>query len=313
VGEEIATADGSFTAVTALHSKGKTKIYKLTYNDGFYSRCAEDHLWAVYVNYDYAHGIKVLDFKTILDNYERIPYSIPLTDAVDFPEKALPLHPYLLGALIGDGYLAHRSVVQFSAADSCFATTVLQYIPVGDRWRKGSDKNTQWNISGGHTLKALKDLNLYGCKAATKFIPRLYQFASINQRKMLLQGLLDTDGCKYRSSQLYDTISPRLAEDVCALVHSLGGNARMREVTSNGKFHSYRLSIRLPWVTTTSARKIVKIERVLDEEAVCIEVAHPSKLYLTEYYTVTHNTTTQALNKRMLTNVKLKFSRIKIK
>lgn len=76
--------------------------------------------------------------------------------------------------------------------------------------------------------KELKDLGLIGCKSKDKFIPELYLKSSIENRRLLLAGLLDTDGCvgskkKISKVSTYSSKSEHLRDGISYLVRSLGG------------------------------------------------------------------------------------------
>lgn len=76
---------------------------------------------------------------------------------------------------------------------------------------------------GSLVRKELDRLGLFGKKSIDKFIPKDYLYGSYEQRLWLLRGLMDTDGSASKSYCTYATISEHLANDVCELVHSLGG------------------------------------------------------------------------------------------
>ncbi len=146
----------------------------------------------------------------------------------------------------------------------------------------------------------------------------------------VLQGLLDTDGgpvtqdgrtCRIQ----YTTTSERLRDDVLFLVRSLGGVAtcRVRPAAgrkpgyANGRPVGYRtdahvLDIRLPAplrpfrLARKAARYeehgsgrpmrfLTRIEPDGAEETMCIRVAAPDSLYVTDDFILTHNTLNQAV------------------
>lgn len=165
----------------------------------------------------------------------------------------------------------------------------------------------------------LSHLGLMGKTALDKFIPKKYLNGSTEQRLELLRGLMDTDGCVGKKGSLaYSTSSLQLAEDIQYLIRSLGGLAKIR---SKIPFYTYKgerkqgnvnyiINIRmknpLSIVTRPEKRaerlketnqyskglklRIAKIEYLGKEEAQCISVDHPSRLYITDDYIVTHNT-----------------------
>jgi phosphate starvation-inducible PhoH-like protein len=175
----------------------------------------------------------------------------------------------------------------------------------------------------------LRDLELCGTRSGTKFVPHQYLFNSTEVRLGVLQGLLDTDGGpvtqEARTCRIqYVTTSPQLCRDVQFLVRSLGGVAmhRVRAAEgrkpgfANGRPVAYNadahiLEIRMPAslppfrLTRKAAlyeeygsgrpmRFIHAIEPDGMEETVCIRVAAPDALYVTDDFILTHNTLNHA-------------------
>ena len=116
----------------------------------------------------------------------------------------------------------------------------------------------------------------------------------------------------------YSTSSPKLKDGIVELVRSLGGIAtvgiKIPTYTWKGEKKtgspSYRITIRLKHPSMAVTRTHKRAERVTydnqysknfklridsiepdgQEDATCISVAHPSRLYVTQDYVVTHNT-----------------------
>lgn len=178
----------------------------------------------------------------------------------------------------------------------------------------------------------IERLGLVGTYSHDKFIPCEYKYSSYEQRVELLRGLLDTDGSIVTTGAIrYDTASIRLANDVIELVRSLGGSAmaRRRETgykNNDGDFircrDSYVVTISftddiIPFALTRKAERITpnkfkhkfvqSIEYIGEEECQCIYIDHPSHLYVTDDYIVTHNTTIA----RILTSFLYKYGYIK--
>jgi intein/homing endonuclease len=165
-----------------------------------------------------------------------------------------------------------------------------------------------------------------GKRSCEKFIPDEYLNGSTNQRLELLQGLMDTDGTiGKQGSSSFCTTSIKLAHQVQYLVRSLGGLAKIRSKISFYMYKgerkqgnvNYIIGIRmknpLSIVTRPEKRaerlketnqysdtlklRIVSIESIGYEDATCIAVDHPIRLYVVENYIVTHNT----LNTQIIT------------
>ncbi|MGE5746621.1 MAG: LAGLIDADG family homing endonuclease, partial [Solirubrobacterales bacterium] len=155
----------------------------------------------------------------------------------------------------------------------------------------------------------LKSLDLMGKESRGKFVPTAYLAAPIDSRHALLQGLMDTDGTVSRAGQnvSFTSVSERLAQDVAWLVRSLGGRARCRRVVRKSG-SSWRTSVILParfppfrltrkrerlrprTKYANPAKAIMRIEPRGKRVVQCISVAHPNQLYITDGFTVTHNT-----------------------
>lgn len=299
VGDLVADRSGEFVKVKNLFPKGKTAVYRITFNDRTSVLCGEDHLWLV--GTQYSDSWKVISAKGLINKAPSTKFHIPLTEPIQHPEKALPLDPYLLGVLLGDGYLAGSSVV-LSTSKDWLVDKVRDRLPQDSEIVKSNSDNLSWvirgrnGVRGNSVLTTLELLNLRGTKAPTKFIPQIYLFGSIKQRRNLLQGLLDTDGLKDGPNQMFDSTSLALVEGTCELVRSLGGQARYREMGGTN-YTRYRANLRLPeWGTGVGKRYIVSLERVESEETICIEVDSLEGLYITDNHTVTHNTTSSYLS-----------------
>ncbi len=291
-GSLVIGQDGNAHPVVGIFPKGEVEIYEVQFNDGTSTRCAWDHLWGVY---DQNKKYQVLSMEEMATAPAYKKFRVPLVQPVQHVEANLPLHPLALGLLIGDGYLG-GSVIQFSDADGIEAGWLSSVLPEGDDIVKTGSANYTWNIRGGNTRRILMDLELFGKRSGGKFIPDLYMFASERQRRELLRGLLETDGCYIETNWLYDSTSEQLVKDVCQLVRSLGGVASYHPRSGN----AYRAHLRMPeWANGVRSRIIKKVVKLpYTEQAVCIKVDAPRNLYVTENYILTHNTTGTTITPR---------------
>lgn len=161
-------------------------------------------------------------------------------------------------------------------------------------------------------IVALRQLGIWGHGALTKSVPTGYLHAPAADRLALLQGLLDTDGYAMplesgtATAQFYSS-SPALAANVRWLAESLGGTGRITAKYYSGR-DRHTVTIKLPqplnpfrlarkadvWgdghETLRPTRAIVDVEHVGRRPMRCIAVEHPSRLYVTDRFVVTHNT-----------------------
>lgn len=153
--------------------------------------------------------------------------------------------------------------------------------------------------------------------SSDKFVPDDYKFNTYEVRLAILNGLMDTDGYVDQKGVTvqFTSVSERLADDVKFIVNSLGGNATIKSkiptFTYKGERkqgqRAYTVHLRLP-PSVAPFLHSVKRERVVPKSkyqpvryivdavsvgvklAQCISVAHPSHLYVTDDFIVTHNT-----------------------
>ncbi|MDP3073085.1 MAG: AAA family ATPase [Opitutaceae bacterium] len=343
-GDLVIAAEGQAVAVRSIHPQGKKPTYRVIFSDGRVTRCCDDHLWRVWTRTSVwspekrkkirSRGWRVLPLSTIrrridLDRTECDRLGIPLFTA-SFGEAPapLPVDPYILGALIGDGTLS--DAVLITTTDSALVASLSTRLQSLDLRLKqvfsAGVPTITWRIVGrgkgfpNPLREALKILGL-AVKSHAKFIPPAYLFASATQRLDLLRGLLDTDGTVDKLGVVsFTTSSPRLAEDFQHLAWSLGciatrGVVKHPTYTHRGKkltglpAHTIFLQHPAPGSLFSLERKIRRtcrpkararlghrlrltaVEPAGEAECCCISIDSPTGLYVTDDYIVTHNTT----------------------
>lgn len=318
VGDEVIGSDGKPALVTGVFPQGVKEIFKVTFSDGSGTHCCDDHLWAVNTNSRKRKGQpwKILPLKDIKDKLKdrhgNNQQFIPMVQPVEFEEKKLPIAPYLLGVLLGDGGIS-RNCVRLTTTDEEILQYVKEDLPLGIRIRHIQRYDyglvSPSRLRGSNPITgALRSMGLLGKGSDNKFIPNIYLLGSVEQRIALLQGLLDTDGWIARKNRCigFSSNSLDLANGVVEIVQSLGGNAlKKKYISESGKNH-YRVVVILPDKfkpfrltrkldvykkrTKKPSRAIVSVESVGFYNAQCISVDAPDRLYVTDDYIVTHNT-----------------------
>jgi recombination protein RecA len=258
-------------------------------------------------------------------------FLLPETKPVFFEAKNnLPVDPYLLGLLLGDGGLTSRGVKISTAdqeiVDSIHAILARDYpgeVILGDPHSKYDYRfKKPYNGSSKCLLElALEELELMGKLSTEKFIPEQYLYNSVEVRVALLQGLMDSDGTTgiSHSSLSFSSSSVVLSSDFVTLCRSLGircntssrktkysrpdgikvdGKTSYRTnllMTDANTFVPFRLKRQLDRYSTNisshKGRFIESIRLVDRDECQCIAIGSTDKLYITDDYVVTHNTT----------------------
>jgi phosphate starvation-inducible PhoH-like protein len=276
VGDLVIGSNGLPTPVLGVYPQGRREVFRVRTQDGASTLCCGEHLWAVATRDDRRRSkpLRVLETREMIGQLRAAHYhrfELPLVRRpVEFLPREVPLDPYALGLLLGDGYLAKTPV---------FTTTDAELVPALEHSLEGIDVRPRGGlhyllrqtaaVQGAVRLvnpvtAAIRELGLAGSRSTTKFVPELYLHNSASVRLAVLQGLLDTDGGPVTQSGRtcrihYGTSSPRLRDDVVFLVRSLGGVAYSRTLSAAGRppghaqgrdvhqrSDAYVLDIRLP-------------------------------------------------------------------
>lgn len=341
VGDTVTTASGADTTVTGVFPQGLRPTYRVTFEDGRTADADESHLWEVSSHKwgpvsDSASKRKSMTITTrqLKEHVDAAtkPYHnifVPLAQHRVADDAVLPINPYLIGALIGDGSLM-LSRTNFTTADEYIRHRVDAELKEMSLHLKDQGDGINYRIqhlvgegSKRPKIKPMGDvlakLGLAGTKSHTKFIPQEYKDSTSREQKVqLLQGLLDTDGTVSNTGSIsYSSTSRQLAEDVQYLVRSIGGRAKIsirrpfyydkdRNRVAGRPSYNVRISVSTPLDVLSLPRKlekartksqysdaglrVVSVEYVGDIECQCIMVSDPSHLYVTDDFVVTHNT-----------------------
>ncbi|MER6566466.1 helicase-related protein [Streptomyces sp. NPDC001093] len=251
-GDEVIVPDGEVALIDGVFPQGERDVWRLVLSDGSSVECDDEHLWIVGTGRGWQRGQK--------------------------PEVMTTR------AIRSDTFEADGSS--------------KWYIPAAAPVDLGGD-------SGPPMDPYLFGLLLGGKTSHGKCVPDDFKNTSIKNRHALLQGLLDTDGTVHADGMSVSlcSASRRLADDVAWLVRSLGGRASVLpkrdafdvSVVLPDAYAPFRLPRKAARVRPrpeyhTFRRGIRAVEYVGRKPVQCISVAHPSHAYVTDNFTVTHNT-----------------------
>jgi hypothetical protein len=140
--------------------------------------------------------------------------------SIDFPEKELPMDPYMIGYWLGDGTSGSSAITsQDSTVLYYFAKNLPKY---GISLLHGNDYTYRISGNGRYDnnpfLNTLKEQNMIN----NKHIPMIYKCNSRENRLKLLAGLLDSDGHYSKGGFEFTQKNETLMDDVVYLARSLG-------------------------------------------------------------------------------------------
>jgi hypothetical protein len=227
VGDQVINPEGGYASVIGVYPQGKTDIYRVTFSDGSATKCTAEHLWEVYSPLRKWKGkpkyvkplYQIMDEPLTHSNSGNQQVFIPMVKPVEFQKRSLPVHPYLVGVLLGDGGLSTNSII-LTTADDELLDYIREYLPHPVKLKPSGNKYG-WRLSVGRKetrnplLDSFRDMGLMGHRSYDKFIPDDYLYSDSADRLALLQGLLDTDGTVANSIAAdYLTTSLELAKGV---------------------------------------------------------------------------------------------------
>jgi len=233
---------------------------------------------------------------------------------LELPEAELPIHPYVLGCWLGNG-TAQNATITTPNRETLSTFTRLGY-EVGEPFNPSkNDISATYRVGKGPDGVPLQThLRRLGL-LMNKSVPAPYLRGSIDQRKALLAGLIDTDGTIAEGSNMvtFGNMNRQIADAVMELVASLGWSARLgtRRAKLNGVDYgeffnvSFTPTSNVFWVERKAKRfktgiaqqskhlrrMIVDVRKTASVPVKCIAVDSPSHLYLAGRAMVpTHNT-----------------------
>lgn len=319
VGDRIFGADGKLTTITAKSGVFNKPMYRITLSDGRSLKVSEDHLNPVVINTDPNNTVRweerVLTTKELLEQplihtkkgnlkhrgtSSKSLVAVKNIEPLQYTEATLPIDPYTLGAVIGDGRIrkdcgsveltVHKDELPHYHATIPYVFGSLYVDP-------RSNAVTQSIRGLGKCLKEM-ELNVRG---EQKFIPYEYFLGSVEQRLALLRGLMDTDGTVSETGRLsFTSSSHQLCDDLACLVRSLGGTASRIQKHSGAMAYRVELWMQMnPFLLARKAARfvpktkhvaVIRIERIADEPSQCIAVDNDERQFVADCYFRTHNT-----------------------
>lgn len=282
VGDQVYGSDGNLCNVqykTELQTD--LKFYRIFLDDGRTIDCCEDHLWKVWDG-----QWQVLKTKNMIENCTN--YAIPINKPLNESDTDLPIHPYVVGFLLGAPCSLRTKTVKILSKDEECVEKVNKLLPYGYEITGpvGDYLISKFNETFRSFSELCDDIGIYGLYSEERFIPDQYKYSGRNNAEFLLRGLMD-GGSFYEGEQLvFSTFSERLRDDVIDLMRSLGIKCVPDLFHRENRLPNYRIMV----YPNENKNYIQKIEPINNHNGYCIQVDSPDRTYITKNYIVTHNT-----------------------
>lgn len=245
-------------------------------------------------------------------------YKLVRSAGIEFDrQKQLPIDPYFLGVLLGDGSVKKQIAVTTQnqeIVDEVYSQATNWDLDIREESKKDSKAKTycftsRHKKSKNSLLKELRLIEIWGLGCQNKKVPFIYKSSSQKSRLEVLAGLIDTDGHLHGNCYDYISKSKMLSCDVAFLCRSVGLAAYVSECqkkSQNGTVGTYyRVSIsgdtnRIPVrilekkASNRQQKKSVirtgfSVEILQEPEPYYGFVVDGDRRYLMDDFTITHN------------------------
>jgi replicative DNA helicase len=232
-------------------------------------------------------------------------HAVPAAGALDLPDAHLPMDPYVLGYLLGDGDSTGSGRVACDPQDRAWLVEEFRAV--------GYDAATYASNPGHFGVRGIRQSWRSMALAGAKHVPPAYLRGSFLQRLALAQGLIDSDGSvDGHGAYRFCNTNKQLVDDFTELAVSLGcvTQVRRRQRTRAGRLsqESWEVIVptglplaRLPrkalqarreWKREQVSRYIVDVRPVASRPVRCVQVDSADHLYLAGRSMIpTHNST----------------------
>ena len=331
VGDPVCTPYEGTQAVEAIFEQGEQRAYRFYFDDGTSCAVMDNHRFVARISPN--SPFQVMEAREIINRYRlghEFPNSkrrgitflteIPLCGEVVFREGMteydLPLHPYVLGCICARG---HLYMTNHGAYAEGFAPEAQSRVrALGFHWHYYED--SQKNCIYGYTREQKAYFVGLNGRATLNFrIPKDYMLASKSARKELLNGIMDIAGTTWSKMLCLPSDNRRFLEDVAWIARSLGIWCKIDKARSQyGHVLFFKapddsvlfgMQERIPWCSTHGVmgssdlpddaitKTIIHIKKCEERtKCRCIQVSGKDHLYLTDAFTVNHNTVMLLMN-----------------
>ena len=122
IGDLVIGSNGRPTPVLGAYPQGRRQVFRVQSQDGASTLCCGEHLWTVRTPDDRRRGtqrtLRTDEMLGRLRTNHQHRFELPVLSApVEFEPQDVPIEPYALGLLLGDGCLTATTTPTFATAD----------------------------------------------------------------------------------------------------------------------------------------------------------------------------------------------------
>jgi hypothetical protein len=290
--------------------------HRVTFDDGQQVIASGGHGWTVERLRPHGdrHVVETLTTEQLaegyLDSLGRRRIRIPVAGIESAAVDDLPVDPYILGLWLGDGNRNNGTIaIRWSLRDEIATILrpllgpyeVLSFSHAGGDAGAVNIRNASRHATNGAAL--IERLRAAGL-LRNKHVPDRYLCAGTEQRRALLQGLVDSDGGITRDGAVrFTNTNRRLVEGFVELARTLGYTPWVRARDNDAWIVQFRSDTRpLARLNAKRARQsdspspvgryryVVDVEQVESVPVKCIGVDTETHLFQVEGGILTHNT-----------------------
>lgn len=329
VGDEVCTPYEGIQKITDIFEHGEQTIYHLYFDDGtsvscmdnhlFYGRAHEGELFKVWEAREIFNKYRIdAPFPLSLrkNNYDY--FEIPLCGEVSINDNItpidLPVHPFILGLMSGTGFWMFGRKGAKVPLHLEFKGIIKA---IGYTYKYCAKEDTGY--VAGIPEKARKWLTSRMTKTIA-YIPDEYMLATAESRWYYLKGVMHACGKSAKKHPYLELPNKKLIEQIAQMARSLGIKARVIEVHDDiDKVGYWRVLFHAPdekkfwfkvcyqrrahtWTDVPKKMPKYTYENVLTKKLMyitkgktryqcrCISITGKDHLYLTDAWTINHNT-----------------------
>lgn len=314
VGDYVFDRHGKPSQILQIFEQGVQDVYEVEFLDGRTAVCGAQHLWTV-LNTDTLVW-ETITLETIMNNFRRYKYCIPMCDCVEYPDVKTYVDPWVFGCFVNGGILTSQELTLVSnnpsipnkIAQMCNMVAIREGVSSTYTFARKNDGAKI--LTSEFFLDIFTDEDEYDKFIHKVSIPSKYRINSANVRCDFLRGYIDMN--YINDSYVSDLSRPKvkcensnLLYELYWMLHSIGCSITNTFKTSAGYYFEINVDKDfLPKIFSIGAvvgaeyeyagnNKILSIVDIRKQEPTqcrCIMVDNPEHLYLTEDFIVTHNT-----------------------